>query len=112
MNIQSCEASQLALGAVWPRVNEIEKTICSMTGASSGRFADYVRSRNACGSDASDLNSTMPDAASRTPGQQEHRLEAIRNLGFFDPNNAAAVARAEFMMSMTGDTRNPPTGRH
>ena len=102
MNIQSCEASQLALGAVWPRVNEIEKTICSMTGASSGRFADYVRSRNACGSDASDLNSTMPDAASRTPVNKNIAWEAIRNLGFFDPNNAAAVARAEFMMSMTG----------
>ena len=60
MNINSCEAGQQLVGALWPKIDSASQHICKTIGTHRGNFGDMVASRHGCGA-GGNHTSTMTD---------------------------------------------------
>jgi conjugative transfer pilus assembly protein TraH len=101
MNINSCEAGQMLVGSLWPKMDGASQHICQTVGGMNGKFADAVARRHGCGVEGKQ-NATLA-GADGTPKDQvpiniNYAWRAVKKNGFLSSNPAVG----ELFMSLTG----------
>ncbi|WP_184090852.1 conjugal transfer protein TraH [Sphingomonas xinjiangensis] len=104
MNISSCEAAQGLVGSVWPKMTGARSTICTSIGNSQGKFSDWARSRQGCGSDGEMdsilASNTDPKMAEHIPGEpRNYTWEAIKRSNKFGGTDTEF---SEYLMTLVG----------
>ncbi|NPD15042.1 conjugal transfer protein TraH [Xinfangfangia sp. D13-10-4-6] len=101
MNINSCEAGQLLVGSLWPKMDGASQHICQTVGGMNGKFADAVARRHGCGT-GGQQNETLGEAtgelADQVPININYAWRAVKKNGFLSSNPTIG----ELFMSMTG----------
>lgn len=101
MNINSCEAGQMLVGSLWPKMDGASQHICQTVGGMNGKFADAVARRHGCGSEGKQ-NETLREAtgelADQVPIDINYAWRAVKKNGFLASNPTIG----ELFMSMTG----------
>lgn len=100
-NINSCEAGQMLVGSLWPRMDGASQHICQTIGGYSGVFADRVASRHGCGTGGqhqSTLGRAEGALADQVPTDVNYAWRAIKENHFLAANRPIA----EFFMTLTG----------
>ena len=101
MNINSCEAGQLLVGSLWPKMDGASQHICKTVGTMNSKFADRVAGRHDCGFGGKQ-NETLGEAqdalAQQVPININYAWRAAKKNGFLASNPRTA----EIFMSMTG----------
>ncbi|MDJ0277647.1 conjugal transfer protein TraH [Sphingomonas sp. 2R-10] len=103
MNISSCEAAQGLVGSVWPKMTQARSTVCAAVGNSQGKFSDWARSRQGCGTggeqDATLDGNTDPAMADKIPGNpRNYTWDAIKKSNKFGTDREFS----EFLMTLVG----------
>jgi conjugative transfer pilus assembly protein TraH len=103
MNISSCEAAQGLVGSVWPKMTQARSTVCAAVGNSQGKFSDWARSRQGCGTggeqDATLEGNTDPAMADKIPGApRNYTWDAIKKSNKFGTDREFS----EFLMTLVG----------
>ena len=100
-NINSCEAGQLLVGSLWPRVDGASQHICQSIGGYDGTFADRVSARHGCGT-AGQHTSTLAGAdgalRDQLPTNVNYAWKAVKKNNFLSSNPEIG----EFFMTLTG----------
>lgn len=101
MNINSCEAGQMLVGSLWPKMDGASQHICQTVGSMNGTFADAVSRRHGCGTEGKQ-NQTLRGAkgalADQVPVDINYAWRAVKKNGFLASNPTIG----ELFMSMTG----------
>jgi len=101
MNINSCEAGQLLVSSLWPKMDGASQHICSTIGGYQGLFADRVASKHGCSS-GGQQNDTIDQANAelrdQVPVDVNYAWQAIKKNAFLSSNTGLA----EFFMTLTG----------
>lgn len=100
-NINSCEAGQLLVGSLWPRMDGASQHVCQSIGGYSGRFADRVASRHGCGTGgqhASTNNRADGALRDQLPTNVNYAWKAVKKNNFLTSNPEIG----EFFMTLTG----------
>ncbi|WP_226554739.1 conjugal transfer protein TraH [Celeribacter naphthalenivorans] len=101
MNINSCEAGQMLVGSLWPKMDGASQHICQTVGGMNGKFADAVARRHGCGTGGLQ-NETLSEAegelADQVPININYAWRAVKKNGFLASNPQIG----ELFMSMTG----------
>ncbi|MEH6772653.1 MAG: conjugal transfer protein TraH [Cereibacter changlensis] len=101
MNINSCEAGQMLVGSLWPKMDGASQHICQTVGGMNGKFADAVARRHGCGVEGKQ-NATLAGAdgtlKDQVPININYAWRAVKKNGFLSSNPAVG----ELFMSLTG----------
>jgi conjugative transfer pilus assembly protein TraH len=101
MNINSCEAGQMLVGSLWPKMDGASQHICQTVGGMNGKFADAVGRRHGCSTEGKQ-NETLREAggslADQVPIDINYAWRAVKKNGFLASNPTIG----ELFMSMTG----------
>lgn len=100
-NINSCEAGQLLVGSLWPRMDGASQHVCQSIGGYSGRFADRVAARHGCGTGGQHVstNERAEGAlADQLPTNVNYAWKAVKKNNFLISNPEIG----EFFMTLTG----------
>ncbi|MDH2328344.1 conjugal transfer protein TraH [Cereibacter sp. SYSU M97828] len=101
MNINSCEAGQMLVGSMWPKMDGASQHLCQTVGGMNGKFADAVARRHGCGSEGKQ-NETLGEAdgalKDQVPININYAWRAVKKNGFLSSNPNVA----ELFMSLTG----------
>ena len=98
-NINSCQAAQDMVGAIWPRHENAQSLICATTGTRTGQFSDWVSARHNCGSAGNPA--TEDDEAERQSITNTNLAwEALKETPIF--SSSGGREEAEFVMTLTG----------
>ncbi|MEP2780822.1 MAG: conjugal transfer protein TraH [Pseudoruegeria sp.] len=101
MNINSCEAGQMLVSSVWPKIDAASQHVCQTIGTMTGGFADRARSRHGCGAGGehtSTVNNASGALADQVPVNINYAWKASRKNSFL----ASDDNLAEFFMTLTG----------
>lgn len=100
MNINSCEAGQMLVSSVWPKLDGASQHICQTVGTMEGIFADAVARRHGCQS--GQQNSTLAAATGplkdQVPLNVNYAWRAVQKHGYLSTDQLVA----EVFMTMTG----------
>lgn len=101
MNINSCEAGQMLVGSMWPKMDGASQHICQTVGGMNGKFADAVSRRHGCGAEGKQ-NETLGEASGalkdQVPVNINYAWRAVKKNNFLIANPQIA----ESFMTMTG----------
>lgn len=113
-NINSCEAAQGLVGAVWPQSDLADKAFCESIGNSSGLFTDYAAAKHGCGSKGeraatvaaadpltSDVNPALP---------RNFTWEILKKTDYFKTGGTYDYQMMEYVMSLVGTIIYQPPG--
>ncbi|MGO4855362.1 conjugal transfer protein TraH [Phaeovulum sp. W22_SRMD_FR3] len=101
MSINSCEAGQMLVGSLWPKMDGASQHICQTVGGMNGKFADAVARRHGCGAEGkqnqtlSEANGSLKD---QVPININYAWRAVKKNGFLSSNPEIG----ELFMSFTG----------
>ena len=99
-NMNSCQAAQAAVGALWPKMDGASQTICQNLGRSSGLFSDEAKARHEC----QEQNTRTSVAGGSSDPQAE--LVKSKNYTWYalmsNAANAPEAEYAEWLMTMVG----------
>jgi len=101
MNINSCEAGQLLVGSLWPRMEGASQHICASIGSYQGQFADRVSARHGCssgGAQGSTMAQANDEMRDQVPVNVNYAWMAIQKNAFLSSDRRLA----EFFMTLTG----------
>jgi conjugative transfer pilus assembly protein TraH len=103
MNISSCEAAQGLVGSVWPKMSQARNTICAAVGNSQGKFSDWAKARQECGTGGKEgptlEGNTDPAMADKIPGEpRNYTWDAIKKSNKFGSDKEFS----EFLMTLVG----------
>lgn len=113
-NINSCEAAQGLVGAVWPQSDLADKAFCESIGNSSGLFTDYAAAKHGCGTKGQrsatvaaadpltqDVNPALP---------RNFTWEILKKTDHFKAGGTYDYQMMEYVMSLVGTIiYQPPT---
>ncbi|WP_171182424.1 conjugal transfer protein TraH, partial [Ruegeria sp. HKCCD8929] len=100
-NINSCEAGQLLVGSLWPKMDGASQHVCQTIGGYTGRFADRVAARHECGTggkNQSTLDRANGELKDQVPVDVNYAWRAIKKNNFLSSNPRIA----EFFMTLSG----------
>ena len=100
-NINSCEAGQLLVGSLWPKMDGASQHVCQTIGGYTGRFADRVAARHECGTGGqhtSTINRADGALKDQVPTNVNYAWRAIKKNNFLSSNPRIA----EFFMTLSG----------
>ena len=107
LNINSCEAAQGLVGAVWPKGDLADKAICEAIGNSEGIFSDYAASKHGCGNKGerqSTINRADPSKwdAVNTAVPRNYTWHVLKASKFFNEGGSFDRELAEYVMTLVG----------
>jgi conjugative transfer pilus assembly protein TraH len=100
LNINSCEAAQLAIGSVWPRKTAASQEVCRRIGGKQGYFTDSIAARHGCGQEIK-FNQTM-SAENQNEGFSREEFNVAWESIQKQPYLTKDKELAEFFMSLMG----------
>jgi conjugative transfer pilus assembly protein TraH len=110
-NINSCETAASLVGGLWPKTDLAQRQVCSSLGVSSGRFADWAKARQGCGS-GGERSQILAD--SKAHSEFKDMVVHNRNLAWEIIRRNSFLANdtelAELFMSLSGTLIFSQTG--
>lgn len=105
-NMNSCEAAQGLVGAIWPQSDLADKAFCESIGNASGLFTDYAAAKHGCGSKG-ERSSTVAAADPLTQDvnpalPRNFTWEILKKTDYFKSGGSYDYQMMEYVMSLVG----------
>jgi conjugative transfer pilus assembly protein TraH len=97
LNINSCEAAQIAIGSAWPRRTAASQEVCRRIASGKGILTNYVKARHDCGQKNQEIENKR---------NENERFRDEVNIAWESIQKQSYLAQdkdlAEFFMSLMG----------